>query len=518
MNRRLVLNTIGKLLLLESVLFILPLIVSVIMGDWIDISAFLVSIAVTALAGFLLFIMARPRTGELYAKEGFIIAAGTWVAFSLFGALPFVFSGSIPNYADALFETVSGLTTTGATVVDDVESLSMGIQFWRCFTHWIGGMGVIVFLMAIIPGDSGRSIHIMRAEMPGITVEKLVPRVNKTAKILYLLYIGLTVLEFLFLLAGGLFMENGMNPYEALLHTFSTAGTGGFGMFNDSCASFNPYTQWVLTIFMLLFGVNFNLYYFIVLKKIGAVFKNSELRLYLSIVIGSTAAISISLWIHRIYETVGETIRQAAFQVAAFVTTTGFVSNADFGATGTSQSWPTLAKALLFVLLFVGGCAGSTGGGLKIARVMVLFKTIRKEFRHLLHPRSVNNVKVDGQTVDVSVVHSVSYYFIIYMICIFATFVGISIFDGEAFGSESLITNLSGAISCFNNVGPAFGWLGTRSYMAYTAVSKILLSIAMLMGRLEIYPILLSVSVFLSRDNGRLRRKVKRERKSENEG
>lgn len=473
MNRKMIVHTVGRMVLLEAGILVLPLLVSALYRETC-IWAFLLTILLAAVVGLPITLFCKPKNSLIYAKEGFVIVAMTWLAFSAIGALPFVFSGEIPAFADAFFETVSGLTTTGASILRDVERMSHGLLFWRSFTHWIGGMGVLVFIMAIVPDVSGRPMHILRAEMPGPVVGKLVPRIKDTAKILYLIYIAMTVLEIVLLLCGG------MSLFDSVLHAFGTAGTGGFGIQADGLAGYNAYLQWVIAIFMLLFGVNFNLYYLLLIKRFRAVLHSSELMTYL--VIALVAAGTITCNIYPLYHNVGEAMRQSVFQVASVITTTGY-STADFNL------WPGLSKGILFLLMFIGGCAGSTAGGLKISRVMILMKNIRRQLRHMLHPRSVGTLRMEGKPLDEETVSGVSAYFALCMVCMAAVFLLISF---EPFGTES---NLTAAVACFNNIGPGLGAVGPAgNYAAYSAFSKYVLSAAMLLGRLEIYPLLLVCS------------------------
>ena len=473
MNRKMIVYTVGRMVLLEAGILLLPLLVSVLYREtcaW----AFVLTVLLAAIVGLPITLFCKPKNSLIYAKEGFVIVAMTWLAFSAIGALPFVFSGEIPSFADAFFETVSGLTTTGASILRDVESMSHGLLFWRSFTHWIGGMGVLVFIMAIVPDVSGRPMHILRAEMPGPVVGKLVPRIKDTAKILYLIYIAMTVLEIVLLLCGG------MPLFDSLLHAFGTAGTGGFGIKADGLAGYNAYLQWVIAIFMLLFGVNFNLYYLLLIKRFRAALHSSELATYLIIVLVASGVITFN--IYPLYHNVGEAVRQSVFQVASITTTTGY-STADFNL------WPGLSKAILFMLMFVGGCAGSTAGGLKISRVMILIKNIKRQLRHMLHPRSVGTLRMEGKPLDEDTVSGVSAYFALCMVCMAAVFLLISF---EPFDLE---TNLTAAAACFNNIGPGLGAVGPAgSFAAYSAFSKFVLSAAMLLGRLEIYPLLLVCS------------------------
>lgn len=356
MNHRMIVNTIGKMVLLEAGLLLLPLATALVYGESCAVD-FLITIGISAAVGLLLVRTVRPRSSVIYAREGFVICAVTWLVFSAIGALPFVLSGEIPNYIDAIFETVSGFTTTGASILTDVESMSHGMLLWRSFTHWVGGMGILVFIVAVLPSTSDRTIHILRAEMPGPTMGKIVPRLRDTAKILYLIYLGMTVVEVILLLAGG------MSFFDSLLHTFGTAGTGGFGINADSIGSYSPYCQWVITIFMALFGINFNLYYLLLVGNVRQVLKSTELRWYLTIMLGSTAIITANIF--SMYSGISESLRAAAFQVSSIMTTTGY-STVNF------DLWPELSKAILLMLMFIGACAGSTAGGIKVSRLSLI--------------------------------------------------------------------------------------------------------------------------------------------------
>ena len=473
MNRRMVLNTVGHIILAEAALLLLPAIVSLIYLEkcvW----SFLITIGIALASGLLLKFASRPDTKVIYAKEGFVIVSYAWVLMSAIDALPFFLSGEIPNYIDAFFETVSGFTTTGASILTDVEAMSRGLLFWRSFTHWIGGMGVIVFVMAIIPNIADRSMHIMKAEVPGPTVGKLVPKARDTAKILYLIYIAMTIIMIIMLLLGG------MPLFDSIVHTFGTAGTGGFGIKSTSIGGYNAYCQWVITAFMLLFSLNFNIYYLILLRKFKAVLKSTEIWFFLGLVVVSIAAITYD--IYPMYTSFSETIRTSSFQVATIISTTGY-------ATANFNTWPSLSKAILLTLMFIGGCAGSTAGGLKNARVVMLIKTVHRELKKLLHPRSVRAVSMEDKRVDEQTLSGVTSYFAVYMMCVMGIFVLLSI---EPFGIE---TNLSATLACFNNVGPGFGAVGPiGSYANYSGFSKLLLSLAMLLGRLEIFPLILGLN------------------------
>ena len=473
MNRRFVFNLMGKIITFSAVLLALPMIVSAIYGER-SFFAFLITMGICVAVGMPLTFICRTENKVIYAKEGFIIVALAWISLSVIGALPFFISGEIPSYIDALFETVSGFTTTGASILKDVESLSKGLLFWRSFTHWIGGMGVLVFIMAVIPASTERSIHILRAEVPGPIVGKIVPKMRDTAKILYLIYIALTVIEIAFLLFGG------MSLFDSIVHAFGTAGTGGFGIKADSISSYSPYLQWVITVFMCIFGVNFNLYYLILAKKIKSILRSEELWVYVGILVVSTVIIAIN--ISNIYGNVADTIRESSFQVVSIMTTTGYAT-ADF------NMWPEFSKSILLILMFFGSCAGSTAGGFKLSRVILLVKMVKREIQFLLHPRSVGTVRFEGKKVDVPVLKSVSAYTAIYLVSFLTLFILL------AFDKFDLLTNFSAAAACFNNIGPGLSAVGpAANYGDYSVFSKLVLSVAMLFGRLEIYPILFVLS------------------------
>ena len=469
MNYKMVLYTMGRVVLLEAAFLVLPMAVSLLYGERCAVS-FGLTILVALAVGFLLTFLCRGSHGTSSIKDGFMIVALTWIMLSAIGALPFVFSREIPSYVDAFFETVSGFTTTGATILTDVEALSRGMIFWRSFTHWIGGMGILVFVVMLMK-TTDRSINILKAEMPGPTVDKLAPKSRDTARILYLLYISLTVLETVLLLLGG------MGLFDSVVHSLSTAGTGGFGAYNASAANFSPYIQWVLTVFMLLFGVNFNLYYLLLLGRVRDIFRNTEFKVYLGIIAAAVTIITVDIL--PLYQNFSTSLRQASFQVAAIMSTTGFVT-ADFTV------WSPLSKTLLLLLMFLGGCAGSTAGGLKLSRIIILCKMARRELRRTLRPRVVDVIKMDGHRLEEQTAHSVAVYFALYMLCIGALLVALS------FSPFDLETNLFSSVSCFNNVGPAFGMAGpVGNYSLYQPVLKLLLCVGMLLGRLEIYPMLL---------------------------
>lgn len=471
MNKKMVFRTIGRLLQITALLLLVPAIVAIIYSESKQLFAFAVTAAGAFILGFVITLITKTKNRVIYAKDGFAITALAWIVMALVGAVPFVISGDIPSYVDAFFETVSGFTTTGASIVNNVENLSHAALFWRSFTHWIGGMGVLVFIMAIIPNITDRSIHIMRAEMPGPIVGKLVPRVKDTAKILYLLYIFLTILEIVLLRCGD------MNWFESIVHSLGTAGTGGFSIKNDGLASYSAYSQWVITAFMLIFGVNFNLYYLILMKKFSTAIKSGELWTYIIMVLVSIGFVTANTM--SMMSNFSDAIRHSAFQVSSFVTTTGY-STADF------NSWPDFSKAILFILMFVGGCAGSTAGGFKVARVIMLFKNIKREIKKLIHKRSVSTVHFEGKPIDETTFSGVNTYLAIYMICTFVVFILVSL---DSFGFEA---NFTATVSCVNNIGPLYG--GMSSFEAYSGFSKIVFSFAMLFGRLEIFPMLIMLS------------------------
>ncbi|MBE6784565.1 MAG: TrkH family potassium uptake protein [Ruminococcaceae bacterium] len=472
MNRKMVFGTAGKIVCAEALILIIPLIVSLIYNEKCATS-FLITIAISAIVGAALVFFGKTENEVIYAKEGFLTVSLSWILLSLIGALPFTISGEIPNYVDAVFETVSGFTTTGASILTNIEAMSKGMLFWRSLTHWVGGMGVLVFVMAILPNVSKRSIHIMRAEVPGPVKGKLVPKMRDTAKILYLIYIALTVIEIIFLLAGK------MSLFDSIVHALGTAGTGGFGAKADSIGSYSDYLQWVITIFMLLFGINFNVYYLLLTRHFKPVFKSSELWTYIGVAVFAVVAITFN--IHHMYESIPETIKQASFQVASIMTTTGY-STTDFNL------WPTFAKAILFALSLIGACAGSTAGGFKVTRVVILFKKIRSEMKRLAHPRTVKVVNFEGKRLEESTTTGVTVYLAIYIVCYVAVFLAISFFDNFDFE-----TNFTAVSACFNNIGPGLGKVGPMgSFDCYSIASKIILTISMLLGRLEIFPLIIA--------------------------
>ncbi len=474
MNYKMVGRIIALILALEAAFMLPPAILCLCDGDYGAAFAFFISILAALLAAAPLGYIGRSANKRFYAKEGFVCVSFGWLAMSLFGCLPFLISGVIPRFVDALFEIVSGFTTTGASILDFVGDQPRGILFWRSFSHWLGGMGILVFLLAVIP-VSGRSdgftMHLLRAESPGPNVGKLVPRMRETAIILYLIYIGLTVIDVIFLLVGGL------SAFEAVCIAFGTAGTGGFGLVNSSIAGYSPFVQNVCTVFMLLFGINFSCYYLLLLRRVRAVARDEELRFYFGTVLVSVALIAFN--IRALYPSFEETLRHAFFQVASIITTTGF-STADF------DLWPSFSKAILLTLMLVGACAGSTGGGIKCARVLLLVKCLKRNVQLLLHPQRVQTIKVNGSAINERVLENTNAYLSAYVIIMAVSFIVIS-FDGF-----SPATNISAVFACFNNIGPGLESVGpTCSYAGYGVLSKLVLIFDMLAGRLEIFPILM---------------------------
>ncbi|NBK93544.1 TrkH family potassium uptake protein [bacterium 1XD21-13] len=469
MNYSMIRFILGRMLRIEGLVLLIPAFVSLIYQEHSGLTFVLTAALLMALS---LLLGKRPKNMVFYAKEGFVIVALAWILWSAFGALPFVLSGSIPHFVDAFFETVSGFTTTGSTILQDIEALPKGINFWRCLTHWIGGMGVLVFVMAVIPLGNKGAMFLMRAEMPGPTCDKLVPKSRGTAKILYGMYIFLSCVEVILLLAGG------MNLYNAVIHTFSTAGTGGFSSMNASIAAFDSaYIDGVITVFMLLFGVNFNLYYLLLLKNVRAVFKSEELRAYLGVVVGAVTLITINI-LH-LYETPLRALRYAAFQVASVITTTGFV-------TANFDLWPEFSKTVILLLMIIGACAGSTGGGMKVSRILILAKTIGKEIRQILHPKSVNVVKMDGKRVPGESIHGVYVYLICYLVILAGSVLLVAV------DNQDFTTNFTAVMTTLNNVGPGLSRVGpVENFSHFSYFSKLILSMDMLVGRLEILPMLM---------------------------
>ncbi len=475
MNYKMMGRFIAQILSIEGLFMIPALLISLSCGEasafWGFAYTILLIIGITAA----LFLLCRNAPSAFYAKEGLVCVGVSWIVLSLVGCLPFYISREIPHYIDAFFEIVSGFTTTGSSILTDVEALSKGLLYWRSFSHWLGGMGVLVFLLAFT-GERGKgfTMHLLRAESPGPSVGKLVPKMRKTATILYLIYIAMTVVNILFLVAGK------MPLFEAVCTAFGTAGTGGFGIKNDSMASYSPYLQNVTTVFMALFGINFSCYYLLLLGQVRSVFKDEELRLYLGIIFGSILLIVLNL--RGFYDTLEETIRHAAFTVSTIITTTGYATT-DF------DLWPAFSKAIVMLLMVVGACAGSTGGGLKVARLLLLLKSLKRNIGQVLKPRKVQVVRNNGGVVDEKILDNANAYLAAYVVIMFLSFLVISM-DNFSIG-----TNFTAVLACFNNIGPGLEQVGpTCNFSAYSDLSKLVLSFDMLAGRLEIFPILVLFS------------------------
>ena len=477
MNFKMMGRFIAQILTIEGIFMIPALCISLYCADAMAVKGFVYTLLI--IAGFvsLLFLLCRGAPSAFYAKEGLVCVGGSWIVLSLAGCLPFYISREIPLFIDAFFEIVSGFTTTGASILPNVEVMSKGLLYWRSFSHWLGGMGVLVFLLAFTGGKGqGFTMHLLRAESPGPNVGKLVPKMRTTAAILYIIYVVITIINIVFLLLGG------MTLFEAVCHAFGTAGTGGFGIKADSFGSYSPYLQNVTTVFMILFGVNFSCYYLLLLKQFKSVFTDEELRLYFSIIFIGIAMIVLD--IRDLYPTLEETIRHAAFQVGSIITTTGYATT-DF------DLWPSFSKTILLCLMVVGACAGSTGGGLKVARLLLLLKGLRRNIRKMLHPRKVDVIRNNGTAVDEKILENTNAYLAAYVVIIFLVFLIISL-DGFSIG-----TNFSAVLCTFNNIGPGMEAVGpTCNFSAFSNLSKLVLSFAMLAGRLEIFPIL----VLFSRD------------------
>ena len=475
MNFKMMGRFLAQILAIEGIFMVPALCISLFCGDGMAVQGFLWTIALIIGLVLVLSAICRGAPSAFHAREGLVCVGISWIVLSLVGCLPFYISREIPSYVDAFFEIVSGFTTTGASIVPAVEDLSKGILYWRSFSHWLGGMGVLVFLLAFT-GEKGQgfTMHLLRAESPGPSVGKLVPKMRKTAAILYIIYVVMTVINVLFLLAGD------MPLFEAVCTAFGTAGTGGFGIKNDSMAGYSPYLQNVTTVFMILFGVNFSCYYLLLVKEWKSVFKDEELRMYFGIILGSIVLIVVNL--KGFYGTLEETIRHAAFQVGSIITTTGYATT-DF------DLWPSFSKTILLCLMVVGASAGSTGGGLKVARLLLLMKGLRRNIRKMLNPRKVEVVRNNGAVVDEQILDNTNAYLAAYVIILFAVFAIISL-DGFSIG-----TNFSAVLACFNNIGPGLEAVGpTCNFSAYSDLSKLVLSWAMLAGRLEIFPILVLFS------------------------
>ena len=476
MNYKMMSRFEAWILAIEAVFMLPAFFISLFSGADKATLAFAMSIGILAVVAGLFALASIGAREGFYAREGLICVSAGWILMSLFGCLPFWLSGEIPRFIDALFEIVSGFTTTGASILSDVESLSNGILYWRSFSHWLGGMGVLVFLLAIVPSGGrkeGFTMHLLRAESPGVEVEKLVPKSNRTARILYGIYFFMTVLQLVLLLLGD------MPFFDAVTITFGTAGTGGFAILNSSIASYSVYVQVVVTVFMVLFGVNFNLYFLLLCKKFRDVFRSEELRAYLSIFAFAVIIVTVNIFTSGVYSDFGQSLQQSAFQVASVMTTTGFATT-DF------NYFPELSKSILVLLMIIGACAGSTGGGIKVSRLIILLKSFKKEVRKLFHPRSVTVIKLEGKPIDVSLSHSTVTYFMMYMVIMIVSCIAISVDNFD------FTTNVTAVIACFNNIGPGLNVVGPMgNFSGYSVFSKLVLSFDMLFGRLEILPVLI---------------------------
>lgn len=479
MNVKMIFRTIGRLLQVEAALLLLPTICALIYKEFDKIPGFLIPIGILLVLGFLLTIK-KPENTRIYAKEGFAIVGLSWIVMSFFGALPFVITKMIPNFFEAYFETVSGFTTTGSSIITNIDEWyisSKSLLFWRSFTHWVGGMGVLVFVLAILPNSEGQNIYLIKAESTGAQIGKLVSKVKSTARILYVIYFVLTLIQIIMLVCSP-----SMNLFEAMVHAFGSAGTGGFGIRSTSLADYSIYCQVVIAIFMVLNGINFNMFYLLLIGKFKDVLKNEELRWYLIIILVSTIIIAVDIYFDArlLYDNIGYAIKDSYFQVASIITTTGYAT-ADFA------QWSMLSKTILFILMFIGGCAGSTAGGIKVQRVLILTKSGKREIKRLIHPKSVSNVKFEGQVLSEEVVHGVTNYFGIIM-TLFALCILLISFNGFDFE-----TNVTAVAACINNIGPGLSQMigPTGSFAEYNDFSTVVLTFAMLVGRLEIYPILL---------------------------
>ena len=468
MNIKMLIYILGKVLLIEGVLMLLPIGCGWIYGESETVYYLACALAYVTLGYLISF--KKPKNMTIFIKDGCVATALSWVVLSIGGCIPFILTGEIPSFTDAMFETASGFSTTGASILTNVEAMSHVSLLWRSLTHWIGGMGVLVFLLAVVPMTGGSNMNLMRAESPGPTVGKIVPKVRSTAKMLYLIYLAMTVTEIIILTVCG------MPFFDSICSSFGTAGTGGFGVRNDSFASYAPHLQVIVAVFMIMFGMNFNFYYYFTTKQINKAFKMSEIKVYLAVIAIVTAIICFS--VRGLYGSFGEALRHSFFQVATIITTTGFATT-DF------DLWPSVAKFLLLGLMILGACASSTGGGIKIARFQIMFKSVKREIQSYIHPKTVKKIHVDGKTVDSEVLHSVALYFFIYLI-IFATSMFIVSFEGH-----DLVTIFSSVAATFNNIGPGLSLVGpTQNYSFFSGLSKWVFIFDMLAGRLELMPLI----------------------------
>ena len=468
MNIKMLIYILGKVLLIEGVLMLLPIGCGWIYGESETVYYLACALAYVTLGYLISF--KKPKNMTIFIKDGCVATALSWVVLSIGGCIPFILTGEIPSFTDAMFETASGFSTTGASILTNVEAMSHVSLLWRSLTHWIGGMGVLVFLLAVVPMTGGSNMNLMRAESPGPTVGKIVPKVRSTAKMLYLIYLAMTVTEIIILTVCG------MPFFDSVCSSFGTAGTGGFGVRNDSFASYAPHLQVIVAVFMIMFGMNFNFYYYFTTKQINKAFKMSEIKVYLAVIAIVTAIICFS--VRGLYGSFGEALRHSFFQVATIITTTGFATT-DF------DLWPSVAKFLLLGLMILGACASSTGGGIKVARFQIMFKSVKREIQSYIHPKTVKKIHIDGKTVDSEVIHSVALYFFIYLI-IFATSMFIVSFEGH-----DLVTIFSSVAATFNNIGPGLSLVGpTQNYSFFSGLSKWVFIFDMLAGRLELMPLI----------------------------
>lgn len=478
MNKRMILHIIGKMLGVEAAVVLIPAIIGLFYGE--EEAKYFALTAALLLLIYLVIGRTKPEGRQIYGKEGLFIVASAWVLWSVFGALPFVISGVLPNYVDAFFEAVAGFTTTGSTVIDDIEGLSKCMNFWRAFMQWIGGMGVLIFVMMLTSLEDKHSMHLIRAEVPGPSAEKLLPRARDSAKLLYFIYFFLTVILFVLLRIGN------MNTFDSILHAMSTAGTGGVSNYTASVGHYNSaFIDGVLTVFMILFAINFDVYFLIMIGRVKDVWKNEEFRAFLFVIIGAVGVIGINVL--SVYKEPIKAFRYSVFQVASVISTTGF-------ATADYNVWPELAKCVLIMLMMVGSCAGSTGGGIKVSRWLILLKSIKCEIKQVMHPKSVNIVKVNGKKIDTATMRNVYVYFIIYIIILMGSVLLVSI-DNWDFS-----TTFTSVLTTLSNVGPGMNHVGPVEHFAdFSALSKIVLCIDMLVGRLEIFPFLMLFMPIMSR-------------------
>lgn len=469
MNYSIVLYILGCVLKFESAFLVLPALVGLLYREHASVSY--LAVAVLCLILGVVLTHKKPRSTNLYTREDFVAVALSWIIMSIFGAIPFVLTGDIPFYVDALFETISGFTTTGSSILNDVESLSKASLFWRSFSHWIGGMGVFVFIMAVLPLMGGSTMNLMKAESPGPSVSKLVPHVKDTAKILYGIYIAITICEATILRALG------MPLFDSLTTTFGTVGTGGFGIRNDSIAGYSPAIQITITVFMILSGINYTAYFYVLTGKLKDFFKIEEVRWYLAIIFGSVAVITWN--VRSLYPTFSETLRHAFFQVGSIMTTTGYATT-DF------DLWPALSKTLLVTLMFIGACAGSTSGGMKVSRILILLKTIRKELSLIIHPRQVKKIRMDGHPVDHETLRSANVFLVVYFVLLLTSMLLISVDEFD------FTTNFTSVVTMLNNIGPGLNLVGpTQNFSIFSPFSKFVLMFDMLAGRLELFPMMI---------------------------